>query len=350
VAQLIAQVALVCSLAHFENVHVPLENWKQQAKKWSREGIPVSVASVIAFTAVVAATGVTLVAPPSRQALGLTLLVVSLLVQAAGLRMMWTLTWNLGAICAYLLESKEALAVMACMGIGSINSPWYIGRTVFYKVDFPTRAMIGLSQWATDELFPPRFGLRGHYMHDVAMGWIRVAFAQLDTALHILPGSILLQHCAWDIRPIHVVYSILLTVLWGCTLSLRYVVVDWQLLWKEGKLCWKRWGNSSLYEPPKIGHIYQFENPLVPQDDAFPKCCPGFLTIISLGHLFTMLVAASPWAGEIFFAAGFGHQVSTTTLWIGIACCLPGGAVTGTIGFAKVLIHKAKVDAARKAR
>ena len=109
---------------------------------------------------------------------------------------MWTVTWNIGTLFAYALESEEALAVMACVGIGAVCAPWYVGRTIFWKQDFAGRAMIGLSHWATDELTIP-LRLRGWYMHERSMGYMRTCFLLADTALHAVPAALLLQHCAF---------------------------------------------------------------------------------------------------------------------------------------------------------
>jgi len=339
-----AQVALVLSLTHFEDVSMgarlywPWFNSCSKAKIWIREGLPLALVLATLVLAIVGGVGVALLAPPSRQALAWALVALSLVTQLVGLRMMWTLTWNLGVICAYLLESEETLAVMACMGVGSICAPWYIGRVLFQRYDFPKRAMIGLSAWGSDELLIP-LGMPGWYMHELCLNWMRLCFFLLDTALHLIPSAMLLQHSAWAIRPAHVLYSGLLTLLWGCSLSLWYVVIDWELLWK-GRLVFKRWGQCSLYEPAKVGYIYQFENSLIPQDRAFVKCCPGFLLIILISSLLTAFIAALPGAGEVFFVLGGGYFISEQALKASIVHFIAGGVVAGIVAFAKLLLHR----------
>mmetsp|Transcript_127466 Transcript_127466/g.396801 ORF Transcript_127466/g.396801 Transcript_127466/m.396801 type:complete len:458 (+) Transcript_127466:56-1429(+) len=348
VAQLAAQVVLVLSLAYFENVYVGMNFMTRQIKLWIMEGVPLAIVAVDLLLVMVGGIGVALLAPPSRRTAGWALLVLSLLAQAVGIRMMWTLTWNVGTICAYLLEYEEVLAVMACTGVGFICAPWYVGRTVFWKYDFPGRAIIGLSTWLSDEAMAP-WGKSGWYLHDFCLGWIRVSFAQMDTALHFVPAVMLLQHCAWTIRPIHVVYSCLLTMLWGFTLSLRYIVIDWEVFW-EGRLMWKHWGCSSLYEPHKIGHIYQFENRIVPQDDAFLKCCPGFLLIMGLSSAAMAALTTFPWAGELFFTLGCGYLFSIKSMALVIVGLIAGGLAVALAGVARMALRMRAGRPGSKAR
>jgi len=342
-AQLVAQVALVISLAHFENVHVSVEYWRQHCKQWMHDGMPLSVAAIMLVTVAIATIGAAMVSPPSPRLACWIALAMWLLLQAAGVRIMWTVTWNIGTLFAYALESEEALAVMACIGIGAVCAPWYLGRAAFWRQDFATRAMIGLSRWASEDLCLP-LRLRGWYVHEHCMGYVRACFLFADTALHAVPAALLLQHCAWRIRPWHVAGSVALSALWMATLSLRFVVLDFQLLW-QGRLLWRRWGERSLFEPHKVGHIYLFENSAVPQDDALIACVPGFLSFMALGHAAVALVAATPWAGEVLFAAGGGHRVSEGTLAGAIVCLLGCSALAGASGFARLLwlrAHEAK--------
>lgn len=341
-AQLVAQVLLVYSLGHFEDAA-----WRQQARAWRIEGVPLSVVGAAAGLLAVAGVAAAAAAPPSRASAGWALLGVFVASKAAGLNFMWTLTWNLLTVCCFLIGSEQALAVMACIGVTGICVPWYLGRAIYWRQDFPERAMIGLSKWGTDAFLAP-LGFGGWYLHETSLLPLRPCFWLLDTALHIVPGLMLLQHSADVIRPVHVLLGLLSTWVWLATLSLHYNVIDWARLW-NGRLALVQWGNVSLYEPSKVANIYQFANPLF-QDGAFEKACPGFLFISAVTHVVLVCVALLPNCSSIFAAIGGYGYVSTWALLQASLAIGAGGALCGVLAIARLLQIRGRTEGLRPKR
>lgn len=315
IMQLLAQAALVASLAYFDS---------KQRSPSSEKGIPLPLLGIVLLFAGLAAGIAIHSGGSSRRLAGWAILASMLGLQAAGLHYMWTLTWNFMTICCWLMDSENALATMACTGVCSICAPWYIGRVIYSKYDFCERAMIGQSAWACDEILclGGRF-----YMHKICPWPLRLTFYHFDTVLHLLAALVLLQQYGSAIRPIHALASVVVTAGWFFTLFLDHKVFDWTAF-RQGRLRMVQWGSSSLWEPRKVAQIYMFENKFLEQDHAWENAVPGFASIIVISHIVMAIVAALPNAGEIFFTCGLGHYVSTQSLTYCAVYCVCGAVAS----------------------
>jgi len=304
---------------------------------WPKDGIPLALLVPTAALGIASAATAICAGGAMRYAAGWAFIMLMLLLQAVGLHLMWTHTWNIMIACALLIESESMLAIATCVGICSVCAPWYVGRCIYPNADFPERAIVGCSAWACEELLC----LKGLYMHKIGPMWTRICFWHLDTALHLLAAWMLLQHCAHSIHPLHVVGSAAITIFWGCTVSLHHKIVDWQAV-RCGRFQLLRWGSSSFFEPMKIAYIYQFKNKHVPQDTSFEDAVTGILSIIFLSHLFMGVVSALPRAGQMFFRLSLGEFVSLHTLAILTAYCSVIGVAAGAVGVAKLFWYRTK--------
>lgn len=346
VLQLVAQCVLVASMSHFDAsspaaasircfVHTrkrSASDAASAARHWGSKGVPLPLVVSLVLAGGASAAWAIYTGGESAEWAGRGLLAMLFAMQAAGVHMMWTLTWCFAAACCYLMGAEAALPVMAVMGLTSISMPWYVGRAVFRQHNFPGRALVGLGAWLAEEV-----GVcPGYRIYDLHGNWAYISFLFFDTALHILPALLMLQDCAWTITSMSVVYSILWTTAWGVTMSLHHNVVDYEAL-LAGRLRYKSWGRRSLYEPRKVGEIYRFENPFIEDDGAFRTAMPGFLLIIILSHIAVAAVASVPGSGGVFFALGGGHFVSTRSLLLAMGACAAGGSMSGLVVASKVM-------------
>lgn len=320
--QLVAQLVLVLSLGYFENVSEDLRAWKGKVANWKMDGVPIILIAFVMGALFVGGAAAAMFNPPAPGMVGWLLVGLVVATKTAGLHMMWTVTWNILSIASLLIGSKDCVAIAAVMGVVSICAPWYLARVIYIRYDYPHRALCGLSKWASDELFGP-FNMRGWYLHEASLFKARFAFWLLDTSLHVLPTLYFLQKAAAMIRPVHVGGSCVVTAAWGITLSMHYNIIDWNKLW-NGRFSLYRWGGRSPYEPQKVAHIYQFTNPIYP-DNSFDDSFTGFVVIMLVSHATVAWIAMQTWSAEAFSTLGGAHLISMKSLCIAIGLCFSGG-------------------------
>jgi len=272
---------------------------------------------------------------------GWSIIGLMLALQALGIHIMWTITWNIIVVAAYLIDSETFLAITACMGFANICAPWYIGRIVFWKANFSVRAIYGLSHWATTDCVP---FLCGFSVADIAYNWMYWGFIGVDQVLHALPTLMLLQHCAETITPECAIASFLITVCWLVTVSLKHRVVDWKRF-HQGFLKYIPFGDSSCFEPHAVAQLYLFENPLY-RDTLFMESVPGWSALFILSNIVMLTVTLLPNSASIIFHMGGGSLVPIDRLWI----IIYASALLGITGCCVALgkTFRAKLSAARR--
>lgn len=311
IVQLLGQAALLLSLAHFD------PSQAGTLRTWSEEGIPFQVIGAVLIFAVLAISTAIQAGGAARRGAGWAILLSMLGMQGLGIHYMWTVTWNFLTLVCFLIESEEALAVMACIGVCSVGVPWYIGRIIYQRHDFCKRAMIGQSAWVCQEIFclPER-----HLLHNHDLSALRVCFWHFDIVLHLLAAWGLLQEYAFSIKPVHVLGSLIITLFWFFTLFLHHNVLHVEAA-RALRFRMVPWGSSTLWQPSKVAQIYMFDNKHIDADTAWVDSVPGFAAIILLSHIVMAIVAALPSGGQMFFAFGLGYYVSVQSLiYFGCYC------------------------------
>merc|ERR1712156_512269 len=97
----------------------------------------------------------------------------------------------------------------------------------------------------------------------------------------------LLQYSKDAITPACAIASLLITLLWALTVSLRHKTVDWTSF-RQGYLKLVPFAEPSLYNPHAVAQIYGFES-IHHKDNVFMEDVPQFLLQFGVGN-FTMLV------------------------------------------------------------
>merc|ERR1719409_1941374 len=113
---------------------------------------------------------------------------------------------------------------------------------------------------------------------------LRFTFYQFDTVLHLLAAMVLLQHCAFEIRPVHVLGSWLFTLFWFGGLFYQHNEMDCEAA-RRGRLRLKEWGQSSIWEPLKLARIYMIKNRHIEEDNAFDDSIVGVAKISLVTHI-----------------------------------------------------------------